>query len=77
MSEKRRPDKVIVAEKQGKAKWVKARIELFSQTQWGHESRDHCQRPKYRVRMNGKWVTAKRYWSISEITAQLRQWMTR
>jgi hypothetical protein len=75
MSEKRRPDKIIVAEKQGKTKWIKNRIELFSERQWGHVPDDNCGRPKYRVRMNGKWVTEKRFWTLSEIMAQTRKWL--
>lgn len=77
MSEKRRPDKVIVAEKQGKTKRLRHRIELFSEQQFGHHPSDYCGRPRYRVRMNGKWVKEHRYWTLSEITVQVRKWLSR
>lgn len=77
MSEKRRPDKVIIAEKQGKAKRLRHRIELFSERQWNETPGDNCQRARYRVRMNGKWVKEHRYWTLSEITVQVRKWLSR
>lgn len=77
MSEKRRPDMVIVAEKQGKTKRLKKRLELFSEYQWGHVPDDNCGRPRYRVRLNGKWVTNIRYWTLSEITVQIRKWLAK
>ena len=75
MSEKRRPDKIIVAEKQGKTKWIRNRMELFSERQWGEAPGNHRGLPRYRIRMNGKWVTQQRYWTISEIMAQTRKWL--
>ncbi len=77
MSEKRRPDKIIVAEKQGKTGRVRHRIELFSERQWGSVPEDYCGRPRYRVRMNGKWVGKREYWTLSEVTVQVRKWLAR
>jgi len=75
MSEKRRPDKVIVAEKQGKTKWIRNRMELFSERQWAETPGNHRGIARYRIRMNGKWVTQQRYWTMSEIMAQTRKWL--
>lgn len=71
MSEKRRPNIKLVAEKDGK----RHRVELFDERQWGHAPSDNCGRPHYRVRFDGKWREG--WHTITMVTDGLRRWLSR
>ena len=74
MSEKRKPDIILVAVKNGK----RIRLELFDERQFGREPTSFNGIPYYRVRKNGKWATGKHEWrTITQVTDSLRRYLVK
>jgi hypothetical protein len=73
MSEKRKPEVVLVAVIRGK----RMKLELFPETLW--QPIRHGIPARYRVRKDGKWYEPNgfRYWSMSLIMASLRKLICR
>lgn len=72
MSERRKPDIILVAEKRGNRR----RLELFRSEQWPERYKNKPGR--YRVRANGRWVRTKpEVFTLTYITDSLRRWLSR
>lgn len=74
MSEKRKPDLVIVAVIPGKRR--RYRVELFRASLWPRRFGLHCQR-RYRVRVQGKWWEGGQCFTWSQVSSLLRKSLTR
>jgi hypothetical protein len=70
MSEKRKPEIVIVAQSYGK----RHRLELYPVNLWPADFWKEPFKGGYRLRMNGRWVAST--WTITEIMRQLRMVLT-
>jgi len=71
MSEKRKPEVVLIAIVRGK----RTRVELFRAELWPRLF--GCRRRnRYRVRIGGRWKHGETAWTITQVLAQLRSWIS-
>lgn len=66
MSEKRKPDFVLLLKKKGKTN----KVELFNRSQFTNKSLPpRCKATQYRLRVNGKWYNNSYYagWEIMKM----------